>query len=371
MTRLAVLILPFLVLQACNWLSRAPEPGVGDPVAWDRLQGWEADAQKAAWPALLASCSKIGEQPLWRDVCRKAREVADPTVTRARDFFESNFRPHPVYGEEGSREGLVTGYYEPLLRGSFQRTGPYQHALHAPPADLLRIDLGSVYPDLGERQLRGRLEGGRVVPYPDRERLESSPGELAGSELLWVDDPIDAFFLHVQGSGRVLLPDGRIVAVGFTDHNGRPYKSIGRRLIEAGELEREDVNLFSIRRWLREHPDSAATLLHHNPRYVFFRLRDDAGAGPVGSLNVPLTPGRSLAVDRDTVPLGAPVWLETSRPGQPETPFRRLMVAQDTGSAIKGYNRADVFWGLGEEAEHNAGLMKQPGRMFVLLPKEQ
>lgn len=361
----SVLLLP--VLHACTGLP--PEPGIGEPVSWNEIDGWQSDRHARAWPALLASCRKLGDQADWREICRDAGQLDAPTDARARTFFESHFRPHPVTGDDGRREGLVTGYYEPLLRGSLERSEHYRYPLHQPPADLLTIDLGGSHPELGDLQLRGRLQGGTVVPYPARAELTAAAGMLSGSELLWVDDPVDAFFLHVQGSGRVALPDGTIVAVRFADHNGRPYRSIGKRLIETGELNREDVNLFSIRRWLRDHPGQARALLDHNPRYIFFRLEDGPVGNPVGALDVPLTPGRSLAVDRDRIPLGLPVWLSTAMPGEPGRPLQRLMMAQDTGSAIKGWNRADVFWGLGQEAEKKAGLMKERGRLYVLLPR--
>ncbi len=356
------------LLQACTGLPT--EPGIGEPVSWDALDGWRSDRHAEAWPALLASCRRLDDRSGWRDICRDARALGDPGDARARIFFEIRFRPHPVTGDDGDREGLITGYYEPLLHGSLERSGPYQHPIYRPPDDLLTIDLGDTHPELDDRQLRGRLRGDTVVPYPARGELAASPDTLSGSELLWVDDAVDAFFLHVQGSGRVSLRDGRVVAVRYADHNGQPYRSIGRRLIQTGELKREEVDLFSIRRWLRGNPDKSQALLNHNPRFIFFRLDTEPMGGPTGALNVPLTPGRSLAVDRDRLPLGAPVWLSTSMPGEPGRQLNRLMLAQDTGSAIKGWNRADVFWGLGEHAEAKAGLMKQQGRMFVLLPRQ-
>ena len=360
--------LPLLVVICFQACGSGPRPGVGDAMAWDDLQGWTRDTQASAWGALLSSCGRIGARPAWREVCRSAAGIERPTNEQVRAFFEKHFRPHPVYGRKGHREGLITGYYEPLLHGSFERGPRYRYPIYAPPDDLLTIDLGTVYPALAGQQLRGRLQGRTVLPYPDRAELEAHPGELAGSELLWVDDPVDLFFLQVQGSGRVLLPDGRTVAVRYADNNGRPYRSIGKRLIETGRIARDQVNLFTIRSWLQRHPDEARELFQYNPRYVFFRLKRDAPESPEGSLGVALTPGRSLAVDKDNIPLGAPVWLQTSMPGHPDKPLNRLMLAQDTGGAIRGYNRADVFWGEGHDAERRAGLMKQKGRLFVLLP---
>ena len=355
-----------LCLQSCT--GGPSKPGVGDPVSWDALTGWKDDAQAAVWTTLLRSCSRIGQDGEWRATCRAARAVDKPTDAQARAFFERHFRPHPLYGEGGRREGLITGYYVPLLRGSFEPDKRYRYPIYGPPPDLLSIDLAGVYPALAGRQLRGRIEGRTVVPYPDRAELQADPQALAGSELLWVDDPLDAFFLQVQGSGRVALPDGRVVAVAYADNNGRPYHSIGKCLIEAGKMSRDDVNLFTIRRWLSAHPQQVNRVLGCDPRFVFFRLTPDAPDGPRGSLGVPLTAGRSLAVDRGKIPLGAPVWLQTSLPGRSDEALNHLMIAQDTGGGIRGYTRADVFWGEGREAERKAGLMKQKGRMFVLLP---
>lgn len=364
-----VLVLPLFLLHACA--VAPPESGLGEAVPWDQLSGWRADHQAQAWPALRRSCSRLADQLRWRKICRQVDSMPEPSDREARVFFETHFRAFPVYGDDGRRSGLITGYYEPSLNGSFRNEGRYQYPLYGPSADLLRLDLGDAYPKLKGERLRGRLDGRTVKPYPDRARLDSMPNGLDEAPLLWVDDPIDAFFLHVQGSGRVRLPNGETVGVGFADHNGRPYRSIGRKLIDMGELSREDVNLFTIRRWLRAHPEKGRSLMHHNPRYVFFRLRDEVSADPNGALNVPLTAGRSLAVDADKVPLGVPVWLETSMPGQPGEPLERLMLAQDTGAAVQGPNRGDVFWGGGEEAERLAGLMKQNGRMFVILPREE
>lgn len=367
--RLMLLLLLFAGLHGCAGPVQAPEPGIGGPVAWDRLDGWASDTHAEAWPALLAGCAKLAGEVRWRTICRDAARIPNPTDARARTFFEAHFLPHPVTGEDGKAEGLITGYYEPLLHGSLERSERYRYPLHSPPEDLLTIDLESFGVEPDNARLRGRLRGRTVEPYPSRAELAASPDTLAGTELLWVDDPLDAFFLHVQGSGRVTLPDGRAVALRYADHNGHPYRSIGRRLVETGEMALENVNLFTIRSWLRAHPGESQALLNHNPRYIFFRLEPGPSGNPEGALNVPLTPGRSLAVDRDKIPLGVPVWLSTSMPGTPGVPLNRLMMAQDTGSAIRGWHRADVFWGLGEDAERKAGLMKEKGRLYVLLPR--
>jgi membrane-bound lytic murein transglycosylase A len=345
-------------------------PGLGKPVSWSQLPGWRSDRHAESWPALLRSCERLaqGEGP-WRELCAEARLLPAPRDEQARAFYERRFVPRPVVGENGRRDGLITGYYEPLLNGSPRREGAFVHAIYRPPDDLLTVELAAVYPELRGKTLRGRLEGRRVVPYPDRRRIDGGLNPLAGSELLWVDDPVALFFLHVQGSGRVRMPDGSELGVGYADQNGHPYRAIGRTLIESGDLSPEDVNLFTLRDWLRKNPARAASVLNSNPSYVFFTLRDPAGDGPVGAFGVPLTAGRSLAVDRAVISLGLPVWLETQEPAGSGQLLRRLAFAQDTGGAIKGAVRADLFWGHGPEAERNAGLMKHPGRMYVLTPK--
>ena len=228
-----------------------------------------------------------------------------------------------------------------------------------------------------------------MVPYFSREQIQHGNKPLKGKELLWVDDPVALFFLHIQGSGVVQLRDGSLVGVGYADQNGYPYKAIGAALVAENEIPRDKLSLQSIRDWLHDNPDKAETLMNSNPSYVFFQLRNDVKQGPIGSLGVPLTSERSIAVDRKYISLGLPVWLETSVPEIPdedqsgitqdtksdkpvkEEPFSRLVFAQDTGGAISGSARADLFWGRGQLAEEYAGRMKQPGKLFVLLPRPE
>ena len=359
-----IFVLCVLILGAC---ATRP-PGIGEPVAWSSLQDWSAGNQSGAWQGFLKSCQKLRRQP-WRDVCALAETRGDPSDAEVRNFFETHFEVRPVYAEDGVTEGLITGYYEPLLQGNWEPSDEYRYPLYGVPEDLLIVDLGDVYPQLKNLRLRGKLDGNRVVPYHERGQLESDRDLLQGRELLWVNSPVDAFFLHVQGSGRVRLPDGSTAAVGYANQNGHPYQSIGRVLIEMGELEQGEVTLFTIKDWLRSNPARMTEILAKNPSYIFFELRDDPANGPVGALNVILTPARSIAVDRNVIPLGAPVWLQTTLPDEDRSPLNQLMLAQDTGGAIRGHVRADVFWGQGVEAEKMAGLMKQQGKLFVLLPK--
>jgi len=320
------------------------------------------------WGGFLKSCQKLTHQQ-WQKVCHLAQKSQDLSDSEVREFFQSNFEVRPVYAEGGETQGLITGYYEPLLHGSWERSEEFRYPLYGVPKDLLIVDLGGIYPALKNMRLRGKLEGNKVVPYYDRAQLDDDQDLLQGTEILWVNSLVDLFFLHIQGSGRVQLSDGSTVAVGYAGQNGHPYQSIGKVLIEMGALEKEDVTLFTIKNWLKSNPDRLVEVLTKNPSYIFFELRDAQLDGPFGSLNVALTPQRSIAVDRNVIPLGAPVWLQTTLPNEEQTPFNQLMLAQDTGGAIKGHVRADVFWGRGDEAEKMAGLMKQQGKLFVLLPR--
>lgn len=351
------------------WPAVAPPKLPAKPLQearWEDVKGWGADNLAEAHGALLESCGALAKQPAWREACEAARALpAENAALRA--FFETRFRPWRVVNPDESTEGLVTGYYEPLLRGSRERSKSFSHAIYGVPDDLLVVDLGELYPELKNFRLRGRLDGRRVVPYWPRAELTPQAPALAGKALLWVADPIELFFLQVQGSGRVELPDGRRVRVGYADQNGHPYQSIGRWLVEQGELKLEDASMQGIQAWARANPKRLHELLNVNPSFVFFRELPDNGGGPPGALGVPLTPGRSIAVDPRTVPLGAPVFLATTQPASGQ-PMQRLVLAQDTGGAIKGAVRADFFWGFGAEAGAQAGRMRQKGEMWVLLP---
>ncbi len=387
--QLAPVLGVLLVLAGCAQLPTAPTkteaqcacpvcpvcPAVAPPkppakplqeARWEDVKGWGADNLAEAHGALLESCGALAKQPAWREACEAARALpAENAALRA--FFETRFRPWRVVNPDESTEGLVTGYYEPLLRGSRERSKSFSHAIYGVPDDLLVVDLGELYPELKNFRLRGRLDGRRVVPYWPRAELTPQAPALAGKALLWVADPIELFFLQVQGSGRVELPDGRRVRVGYADQNGHPYQSIGRWLVDKGELKLEDASMQGIQAWARANPKRLHELLNVNPSFVFFRELPDNGGGPPGALGVPLTPGRSIAVDPRTVPLGAPVFLATTQPASGQ-PMQRLVLAQDTGGAIKGAVRADFFWGFGAEAGAQAGRMRQKGEMWVLLP---
>ncbi len=363
-------ILIFFFATLLSSCSKPPGPGIGNAVEWSQLEGWQMDRHAESWTSLLRGCSKLKDRPEWAAACHTADGMPSPTDEEAREFYEQWFTAHGVYAENGNRTGLITGYYEPLLFGSLEQTEQFRYPIYQRPEDLLSVELSGLYPELKGKRVRGRLSGNKIIPYHSRESLESSPKVLQGQELVWVDDPVALFFLHVQGSGRIVLRDGSVLGVGYADQNGHPYRSIGRELIAMGELNKDDVNLFSIRKWLDNNPTRINNLFERNPSYVFFTERPAPEEGPYGSLNVPLVAERTIAVDPGVIPLGSPVWLDTTLPGSGEN-YRRLVLAQDTGGAIKGHVRADVFWGQGQKAERMAGLMKQDGQLYVLRPVRQ
>ncbi len=338
------------------------------PGSWSELPDWQSDDPAQAWQAFLASCRALGKQDAWRDVCSAAARMENPDREAARRFFEARFTPFRVSRADGD-EGLITGYYEPQLRGSRKATARYRYPVYGVPDDLLTIDLAEAYPELKGLRLRGRLEGKRVVPYFDRAQIGDGRAPLGGKEIAWVEDAIELFFLQIQGSGRITLDSGETLRVGYADHNGFPYRSIGRHLAERVELPLEQASMQGIQGWARANPEKLTELLNHNARYVFFRELPADLPGPIGSLGVPLTARRSVAVDPEFVPLGAPVYIATTWPLS-SRPLNQLMLAQDTGTAIRGAVRADYFWGFGEEAAREAGRMKQPLKMWVLLPNQ-
>jgi len=317
-------------------------------VSWSEVPGWQDDELVGVASALRQDCTRMERVPRWQRVCAAASSLDDFDSAGIRAFFEQYFTPYRFANANGTLNGLVTGYYEPLLNGSRTRHGVYQTALYRWPS--------------------GYRAGASL---PSRAQLARS-GILNGNEIVWVDDPIDAFFLQVQGSGRVRLDDGSVLRVSFGGTNGQPYRSIGRWLIDHGEVTPAQATTQGIKAWARANPGRVQALLETNPRFVFFRATpgtDDASEeGPLGALGVPLTPERSIAVDPASIALGTPVFLQTTRPGTSAI-LARLVFAQDTGAAIKGGVRADYFWGLGDAAGDLAGKMKQPGRMWLLLPK--
>ncbi|MCH8202556.1 MAG: murein transglycosylase A [Proteobacteria bacterium] len=370
-------------------LLLVPRPADRDLVfeatSFNNLPGWRSDNQAEALAAFKISCTVLTSQSAnkslsarlggraadWADVCSVAGTVPESDRTAAREFFENNFTPLVLSSGQG-KEGKLTGYYEPLIEGSATANDEYQVPLYKRPPELVTVNLGLFRKDLEGRRVAGRVRNGRLTPFDSRSEIDA--GALKGKdlELFWLRDPVDAFFLHIQGSGRIQLPDGSFQRVGFDGPNGRPYTSIGRVLLERGEMVLEEISMQSIRSWIVANPEKGTALMQENASYVFFRLLE--GDGPLGSMGVALSPGRSLAVDQYKLPLGAPLYLAGTYPdpAAPDSNVRkleRLMIAQDTGGAIRGSLRGDVFWGLGEEAEVIAGHMNNPSRFYLLLPQ--
>lgn len=330
-----------------------------------------------AWPAFLLSCQALQANAAWKGPCARAAAVDRRSAAAIRGFFANGFDAYrvravaPAEARDGEvrDSGLVTGYYEPLLKGSRKASPKYRVPIYRVPDDLVAVDLAGVYPELAGLRLRGKLQGRKLVPYASRGEIDASSA-LKGQELLWVDDPIDAFFLHVQGSGRVQMDDGKVVRLGYGDSNGHPYRSIGRWLVDQGELTIDQASMQGIKAWAALNPLRLARLLEQNPSFVFFRELPlgDPSTGPKGALNVPLTPHASLAVDARFIPLGVPILLRSTDPATGAA-FVRPMMAQDTGSAIRGPLRFDYFWGFGAEAGERAGRQKHEGSAWMLAPR--
>ena len=343
-----------------------------DLPAWSRDRHGEAlHAFQKSCPILVSRAAPVIRDvfetpPDWRRVCAEAGQTDPDDQIASRLFFETWFRPYLVT-VRSAQDGLFTGYFEAELQGARTQDETFKYPLYGIPSDLISVDLGCFDGRLRGRSVIGRVEGGRLLPYYRRADIERGSIGRRAKVLAWVDDRIDAFLLHVQGSGRILLPNGDVLRIGYAGNNGHGYVSIGRVLIKKGELSAGQAGWTQIRRWIEMNPQKTDALLAENPRYIFFR--EILGDGPIGAQGVALTPRRSLAVDRRYIPLGAPLWLDTVWPGGGNRPLRRLMVAQDTGSAIKGPIRGDFFWGYGQDALVEAGRMKSRGNYYLLLPK--
>jgi len=346
----------------------SPPTPLFSPSKWEMLPEWTTLDLTPSWAALLQSCRVLKAKPQWQAVCAGTELVDKNDSVAQRSFYEDKLTPFQVFNPDGSEQGVITGYYEPLLKGSRFKSARFRYPLYAAPDDMLEIDLGDAYPQLKGQRLRGRLSGKRVIPYYKRAEIDAGTDGLKGRELFWVENAVELFFLQIQGSGRIELVDGRQIKVGYADQNGQPYVSIGKKLIEMGEMKLEDASMQGIKAWGEKNPNKLMALLELNPSYVFFRELPENLSAPIGALGVPLTNEYSIAVDPRTIPLGSPVFLATTQPNS-ATPLNRLMLAQDTGGAIRGPVRADFFWGFGEKAGAQAGRMKQQGRMWVLFPK--
>jgi membrane-bound lytic murein transglycosylase A len=306
-----------------------------------------------------------------RRTCEAARALPADDEAAARTFIEASFDAWSIAAADGSAEGTITGYYEPVLAGSRSRTDRFRVPVYGVPADLIAVDLESLHPELKGLRLRGRVEGNRLVPYRTRAEIEGGD-DFRAAVIAWIEDPVELFFLQIQGSGQIALDTGERLRLGYADQNGHPYRSIGRYLVERREMTLDQASMQGIKAWAAANPRRLREALDSNPSYVFFREQAASGAGedrgPVGTLGVPLTAGYSLAVDARAIPLGAPLYLATTFPLSTQ-PLERLMAAQDTGGAIRGAVRADFYWGSGPEAGLLAGRMRQRGRLWILWPR--
>ena len=366
-----------LLLAACVPLPPKPEP-IACPVCpppkpapesaryleatFESLPGWPGQGLERSLRAFLTGCPRPGA--LGR-ACTLAAAVTPDDDQAARQFFESTFVPYALVSSDGPDSGLITGYYEPIIEGSRTQTEPHRFPIFGVPEDLIVVELAATNPDVRNMRLRGRIEGRRLVPYFSRGEIDSRG--VQAPIIAWTKDPIELFFLQIQGSGQVQLENGERIRIGFADQNGHPYRSIGRYLIDRGELPLEQTSMQGIKAWAAANPAKLQEALNSNPSYVFFRELPPTG-GPIGALGVPLTPEYSLAVDRRFVPLGTPVYLATTFPLSEER-LERTMAAQDTGGAIRGVIRADFYWGTGPEAGAAAGRMRQQGKMWLLWPR--
>jgi membrane-bound lytic murein transglycosylase A len=364
-------------------------------VAYSDLPGWQQDHPAEALPGFLATCRALAAAPpeqrlggqgdaavrggsaaQWRPACDAAATVQKGSDAAARSFFEAYLQPYAISDTAEPvatrAQGLYTGYFDPEVTGSRSSGGQYRTPLLGRPGDLVQVDLGEFTDDLKGRAIAGRVQDGRLTPYYDRSQIEGGVLARRRLELVWLAGAIDAFVLQIQGSGRVDLPGGNVIRVSYAGQNGRPYVPIGRILADRGQIPLDQVSMQTIRAWLVDHPEQAAEVMNQNPSFVFFRevsdLRPDQG--PPGALGVPLTPGRSVAVDRAYIPLGAPLFIATTDP-LTGVPLQRLMLAQDLGGAIRGPVRADIFFGWGQQAEARAGQMRQHGTEYLLLPRPQ
>lgn len=360
-----------------------PEPSTYMAHSLEALKGWQDDDHLDALQSFQISCGRLLKYPDdreyngfglavdWKPACQAATDLQNPTEIQAKELFENHFTALSFRDQE---EGLFTGYYAPLYKGSKQRSEKFNAPLYAIPGDLQALNLGQFDQRLKGRSIVGEVKNGKFVPYKDRKIIDQGALDNQGLELVWLEKAEETFFLQIQGSGFIELENGEIMHLGYAQRNGRPYRAIGKFLIESGDVAREDMSLQAILNWMITNPEKSDELMWKNPSYVFFQERK--GDKPVGSLGVGLTPGRSLAVDRDHIPLGMPLWLETFQEtdidqDQPtiKIHLNRLVIAQDTGGAIKGKIRGDVYWGIGTEAERQAGPMKDKGTYFLFVPK--
>ena len=359
---------PCAACAACPAPPRAAEAKL-EPVSFAAIPGWPGASLAPGLRAFAAGCARLAAASSLRRSCEAARALPEGDEAAARALIEATFDAWSIAAAGGDAEGTITGYYEPVLAGSRTRSERYRVPVYGVPADLIAVDLESVHPELKGLRLRGRVEGNRLVPYRTRAEIEGG-SDFRAAVIAWVEDPVELFFLQIQGSGQIALDSGQRLRIGYADQNGHPYRSIGRYLVERREMTLDQASMQGIKAWAAANPGKLREALDSNPSYVFFREAPAGGdeRGPVGTLGVPLTAGYSLAIDARHIPLGAPLYLATTFPLSAQ-PLERLVAAQDTGGAIRGPVRADFYWGSGAEAGTLAGRMRQRGRLWLLWPR--
>ncbi|MDB2682761.1 murein transglycosylase A [Alphaproteobacteria bacterium] len=348
------------------------------PAKFSDLPGWGRDDFRDLKQAFDRSCNRIAKKPPtsnmksleragtyghWQTICAKFK-TQQPV--QYKNFFEMHFQPHQILADN-EPQGLFTGYYEASLKGSRTKTARYNIPLHARPDDLVMVQLGEFRDELKGQRIAGRVVNGNLKPYETREEIVEGQWPHNDKVLIWVDDAVDAFFVQIQGSGIVEMQDSSTMRIGYAGQNGHVYYAIGRELVKRGELTKENVSMQSIRRWLQNNPNQADEIMNSNESYVFFT--EIKGAGPIGGEGIALTAQRSLAIDHSLLPYGVPLWVDIEPPQEGQPRLQRIMMAQDTGGAIRGPVRGDVFWGYGATAEKLAGAMKSKGKYWILLPK--
>lgn len=360
MKHLIYLIAIALLFIGCSQKAKIISPKMPntplEKSSFEQLPNWDKEDYKGIIDSFVNSCQTKKTQKIYNSLCEEAMDNSD-----AKSFLETNFIPYKIYTPESEEIGLLTGYYEPELRGSLVQDERYKYPLYMTPSDLITVDLSSIYPDLKHYRLRGKLEGNKLIPYDKREESDGSNSEI----ICYVDSKIDLFFLEIQGSGRVSLGNGETIFIGYDNQNGHKYRAIGRYLVTIGELKIQEVSLQSIRAWLEKNPTRVDEVLNYNDSMVYFKER---GQAATGSLGLELTPKRSIAVDRKYIPLGSMIYLSSLIN---EEDISTMVIAQDTGGAIKGALRADMFLGYGEDAMEVAGKLKSPLELWVLLPKDE
>jgi len=351
-------------------LAKIPDYGLLKKSDWNVIESsFESDNVLPVWTAWLRSCSTLKEKNSWKKVCDLADDMKEPNDENIKAYFKDYFNVYIASNIDGTETGMITGYYQPILKGSKIKTSHYKIPLYTTPKDLITVDLSEVYPELKSKRLRGKLVGNKLVPYLSRAQIDGQGSPLAGNEIVWVEDPVEAFFLEIQGSGIIHFDNGDTMQIGYADQNGYPFKAIGSALIQKKEITMAEASMEGIKNWARKNIVKLKDFLNINASYVFFRKLPNDLSGPIGALGVSIEAERSVAVDPKFIPLGAPIFLSTTQPNSND-PLDRLMVAQDTGGAIRGGVRADFYWGSGDDAGRKAGSMKQQGKIWALLPKD-